>query len=177
MSSCPTNRDLWGAPTRSWVRSFLLLCCLCQARVLGPRVLGHMTKTDIRTGRAAGCGFRLAMPSRHERSVGHAAMTQAACRFTAIARPSSRNASISTRPNAISCTTRSRSSTMRSFPRGLSSGICPQNSRMARNDLREEEHQVRIGNQDYFLSGERMLMPTRAGQAPPDLRRFEQSRR
>ncbi|HLQ88430.1 MAG TPA: hypothetical protein VK148_00155 [Xanthobacteraceae bacterium] len=37
----------------------------------------------------------------------------------------------------------------------------------------EDEHQVRIGSQDYFLSGERILMPTRAGQAPPDLRRFE----
>ena len=40
----------------------------------------------------------------------------------------------------------------------------------------EEEHQVRIGKEDYFLSGEGKLMPTREGQPPPDLRRFEPAR-
>ena len=38
----------------------------------------------------------------------------------------------------------------------------------------EDEHQVRIGKEDYFLSGERLLLPTREGQPPPDLRRIEQ---
>jgi hypothetical protein len=41
----------------------------------------------------------------------------------------------------------------------------------------EDEHQVRIGKEDYFLSGERLLMPTREGQPPPDLRQFEQTRK
>jgi hypothetical protein len=38
----------------------------------------------------------------------------------------------------------------------------------------EDEHQVRIGKEDYFVSGDGYLMPTKKGQAAPDLRRFDQ---
>ena len=38
----------------------------------------------------------------------------------------------------------------------------------------EDEHQVKIGNEDYFVSGDGFLMPTRKDQPPPDLRHFEQ---
>jgi hypothetical protein len=31
---------------------------------------------------------------------------------------------------------------------------------------------VRIGNENYMLSGDGFLMPTRKGQSPPDLRYF-----
>jgi hypothetical protein len=41
----------------------------------------------------------------------------------------------------------------------------------------EDNHQVFIGRQNYFLSGDGYLMPTRKGQQPPDLRNFEQSQR
>jgi hypothetical protein len=34
---------------------------------------------------------------------------------------------------------------------------------------------VRIGKDDYFLSADGLLMPTRKGQAPPDLRYFKQA--
>jgi hypothetical protein len=40
---------------------------------------------------------------------------------------------------------------------------------------REDEHQVKIGKEQYFLSGDGTLMPTRKDQAPPDLRFFNQS--
>jgi hypothetical protein len=36
----------------------------------------------------------------------------------------------------------------------------------------EDEHQVTIGNEHYFLSGNGYLMPTRPDQPPPDLRFF-----
>jgi hypothetical protein len=36
----------------------------------------------------------------------------------------------------------------------------------------EDNHHVLIGGQDYFLSGDNMLMPAKKGQAPPDLRYF-----
>ena len=36
----------------------------------------------------------------------------------------------------------------------------------------EDNHHVLIGGQDYFLSGDNMLMPSKRGQAPPDLRYF-----
>jgi hypothetical protein len=36
---------------------------------------------------------------------------------------------------------------------------------------------VRISKDDYFLSAEGLLMPTKKGQAPPDLRYFNQSRK
>jgi hypothetical protein len=32
---------------------------------------------------------------------------------------------------------------------------------------------VAIGGQSYFMSGDRLLMPVRKGQAPPDLRYFK----
>ena len=38
----------------------------------------------------------------------------------------------------------------------------------------EDEHQARIGKEDYYVSGDGFLMPTRKGQPPPDLRNFEQ---
>jgi hypothetical protein len=37
----------------------------------------------------------------------------------------------------------------------------------------EDNHHVLIGGQDYFLSGDNMLMPSKKGQAPPDLRYFD----
>jgi len=36
---------------------------------------------------------------------------------------------------------------------------------------------VRVGTEDYFISGEGFLMPTKKNQAPPDLRYFKQSRK
>ena len=36
----------------------------------------------------------------------------------------------------------------------------------------EGQQLVRIGNENYMLSGDGLLMPTRKGQAPPDLRYF-----
>jgi hypothetical protein len=41
----------------------------------------------------------------------------------------------------------------------------------------EDERQLRIGGEDYFVSGDGFLMPTRKGQPPPDLRRFDGSRK
>jgi hypothetical protein len=41
----------------------------------------------------------------------------------------------------------------------------------------EDEHQVKIGKEQYFLSGDGHLMPTRKDQAPPDLRYFNQGQR
>jgi hypothetical protein len=41
----------------------------------------------------------------------------------------------------------------------------------------EDEHQVKIGKEQYFLSGDGMLMPTRKDQAAPDLRFFNQSQK
>ena len=38
----------------------------------------------------------------------------------------------------------------------------------------EDQHQARIGNEDYYLSGDGYLMPTRKDQPPPDLRNFQQ---
>jgi len=40
----------------------------------------------------------------------------------------------------------------------------------------EDNHHVLIGGQDYFLSGDNMLMPSKRGQAPPDLRYFNPAR-
>ena len=37
----------------------------------------------------------------------------------------------------------------------------------------EDEHQVKIGNEHYFLSGDGYLMPTRQDQPPPDLKFFK----
>jgi hypothetical protein len=41
----------------------------------------------------------------------------------------------------------------------------------------EDEHQVKIGKEQYFLSGDGMLMPTRKDQAAPDLRYFNRSQK
>lgn len=38
----------------------------------------------------------------------------------------------------------------------------------------EDEHQVKIGEEQYFLGGDGFLMPTRKDQPPPDLRNFTQ---
>lgn len=41
----------------------------------------------------------------------------------------------------------------------------------------EDEHQVKIGKEQYYLSGDGLLMPTRKDQPPPDLRFFNQPQR
>jgi len=41
----------------------------------------------------------------------------------------------------------------------------------------EDEHQVKIGREQYYLSGDGHLMPTRKDQPPPDLRYFNQARK
>ena len=41
----------------------------------------------------------------------------------------------------------------------------------------EDEHQVRIGKEQYFLSGDGFLMPTRKDQPPPDLKNFNQTQK
>ena len=41
----------------------------------------------------------------------------------------------------------------------------------------EDEHQVKIGKEQYYLSGDGHLMPTRKDQPPPDLRYFSQPQR
>jgi hypothetical protein len=41
----------------------------------------------------------------------------------------------------------------------------------------EDQHQLRIAGEDYFVSGDGFLMPTRQGQPPPDLRHFGQPSR
>jgi hypothetical protein len=41
----------------------------------------------------------------------------------------------------------------------------------------EDNHHVLIGGQDYFLSGDDMLMPAKKGQAPPDLRYFDAAKK
>jgi hypothetical protein len=41
----------------------------------------------------------------------------------------------------------------------------------------EGQQLVRIGEQNYMLSGDGLLMPTRKGQSPPDLRHFNQRKR
>ena len=41
----------------------------------------------------------------------------------------------------------------------------------------EDEHQVKIGKERYYLSGDGHLMPTRKDQPPPDLRYFNQPQR
>jgi hypothetical protein len=43
-------------------------------------------------------------------------------------------------------------------------------------DLMEANAQVMIGKENYFLSAEGLLMPTKKNQAPPDLRYFNQTR-
>jgi hypothetical protein len=43
--------------------------------------------------------------------------------------------------------------------------------------IAEGNGQIAIGNENYFLSGEGMLMPAKKNQAPPDLRYFKQTGR
>jgi hypothetical protein len=40
-----------------------------------------------------------------------------------------------------------------------------------------DNHHVTIGDDDYMLSFDGLLMPTKKNQAPPDLRFFNQSRK
>ena len=40
------------------------------------------------------------------------------------------------------------------------------------NDCSEKNHHVAIGKDNYFLSADGYLMPTKKGQMPPDLRYF-----
>ena len=44
-------------------------------------------------------------------------------------------------------------------------------------DCAENNHQIFIGKESYMLSGDGYLMPTQKGQAPPDLRYFETTRK
>ena len=41
----------------------------------------------------------------------------------------------------------------------------------------EDNHQVLIGKENYFLGGDGMLMPTKKNQPKPDLRYFNQTQR
>jgi hypothetical protein len=41
----------------------------------------------------------------------------------------------------------------------------------------EDNRQVRIGKENYFISADDQLMPTRKEQPPPDLKYFNQSRK
>jgi hypothetical protein len=41
----------------------------------------------------------------------------------------------------------------------------------------EDNHQVRIGKESYFISADDQLMPTRKDQPPPDLKYFNQSQK
>jgi hypothetical protein len=41
----------------------------------------------------------------------------------------------------------------------------------------EDNHQVLIGKENYFLGGDGVLMPTKKNQPPPDLRYFNQTRK
>src|SRR6266852_7653602 len=43
--------------------------------------------------------------------------------------------------------------------------------------LSENNAQIVIGKENYFLSGDGLLMPTKKGQAPPDLRYFKQTQK
>jgi hypothetical protein len=45
------------------------------------------------------------------------------------------------------------------------------------SECEEGQAHVQIGKEDYFLSAEGLLMPAKRGQAPPDLRYFDQSRK
>jgi hypothetical protein len=47
----------------------------------------------------------------------------------------------------------------------------------ARTGCVEGNHQVVIGTENYFLSGEGLLMPAKKDQAPPDLRYFKQTQK
>jgi hypothetical protein len=41
----------------------------------------------------------------------------------------------------------------------------------------EVNAQIKLGNENYFISADGHLMPTRKGQTPPDLKYFDQTRR
>jgi hypothetical protein len=51
------------------------------------------------------------------------------------------------------------------------------NPRWVENDCAEDNHHVAIGKENYFLSGDGLLMPTKKDQPPPDLKYFTQSRK
>ena len=42
------------------------------------------------------------------------------------------------------------------------------------NDCAEDNHHVRVGKEDYFISEDGFLMPVKKNQTPPDLRYFKQ---
>ena len=45
------------------------------------------------------------------------------------------------------------------------------------NDCNENNHHVWIGKENYYVSADGHLMPTKKDQAPPDLRYFKQSQK
>jgi hypothetical protein len=47
----------------------------------------------------------------------------------------------------------------------------------SRSTCPEGNNQIAIGTENYFLSGDGMLMPAKKNQAPPDLRYFKQTRK
>jgi hypothetical protein len=47
----------------------------------------------------------------------------------------------------------------------------------AESNCSEENHQIAIGKENYFLSADGLLMPAKKDQAPPDLRYFKQTRK
>jgi hypothetical protein len=56
---------------------------------------------------------------------------------------------------------------------GATGAAQPQSaSELARTPCIEGSHQIVVGNENYFLSGDGLLMPTKKDQAPPDLRYF-----
>jgi hypothetical protein len=50
-------------------------------------------------------------------------------------------------------------------------------SELARVLLYGEQREVSIGKENYFMSGDGMLMPSRKNQPPPDLRYFKQTQK
>ena len=55
--------------------------------------------------------------------------------------------------------------------------VADQNPTWKSDSCSEYNAQVLIGKENYYLSAEGYLMPAKKGQAPPDLKYFNQSRK
>ena len=99
----------------------------------------------------------------------------AVCRCTGTMRPSSRSASISTRPTRTCCTTRSpRSTTPSRIPGRSTRPMCASASRNGRNICAARRPTASTSAATtYAVSPDGKLMPVREGQPPPDLRYFK----
>jgi hypothetical protein len=53
---------------------------------------------------------------------------------------------------------------------------CPRGA-LDENNCTEGNMHVVVGSENYFLSADGYLMPTRKNQSPPDLRYFEQTKK